>query len=334
MKRSFSVFTIFILMLSTLPLLAAGPGTDSPLIPYHGYLESDGIPAMGPYDFYIELLDGDNMGADAFWIDEFKNIPVVAGEFSLILGSESVFSRDSFFTDNIQLKISLRPAASGDFVALNGTQRLLQVPFSARTEGRIKGDLYVEAPSGVFEFAGTDLKLWGTGRCGELSDEDCRAENRRALVHGTGDKLILNYDGDYKHGVEIHSTVKITNNLEVSGTAKINDKPIPVGEESLRIVRGIIQGDGTIRAGAGFSVNHTGIGFYNINFVPDFVSIPTMTVTQWYESDDHLHFGDVGGDTRDNCSIVYLDRTAARIKCGDNTGSANNRWFHFIAIGP
>ena len=387
-------------MLSTLPLLAAGPGTDSPLIPYHGYLESDGIPAMGPYDFYIELLDGDNMGADAFWIDEFKEIDVVVGEFSLILGSQTSFEADAFFKDNIQIQISVRDpndTTSTDYTLLNGTQRLLQVPYSTRTEGRLD----IETPSGVLKFTGPDLKIWGDDRCAELSVEECRQENRRAIVHGTGDILTLNFDGDYTGGTRIDSDldvkglfsvevsngvlefngpdltlcrdsrlpdgttcqrpgettgerrralvhyagdtlilnfdgdytggVEIESDLKVKRNAGVARKSVTVGEESLRIVRGIINAGGGIEEGDGFIVEHTNdTGFYNVYFDPDFSGRPAVTVTQWYGDG----FSSAGGDTRDNCLLVFADQTGARILCGNNSGDAEDRNFHFIAVGP
>ena len=400
MKRSFSVFTFFIMMLSTLPLLAVGPGTDSPLIPYHGYLESDGAPAMGPYDFRIELLGASSdPDIEVYWEDTFDGIDVVAGEFSLILGSQALFSPDFFFVDNMQLRISVQPTSDDpdNFILLSGTQRLLQVPYSTRTEGRLD----IETPNGVLKFTGPDLKIWGDGRCGDLSIDDCRAQDRRAIVHGTddililnfsndytggtkidsdldvkglfsvevsngvlefngpdltlcrdsrlpdgttcqrpgettgerrralvhyaGDTLILNFDGDYTGGVEIESDLKVKRN---AGVAR---KSVTVGEESLRIVRSIINAGGGIEEGDGFIVEHTNdTGFYNVYFDPDFSGRPAVTVTQWYGDG----FSSAGGDTRDNCLLVFADQTGARILCGNNSGDAEDRNFHFIAVGP
>jgi hypothetical protein len=61
---------------------------------------------------------------------------------------------------------------------------------------------------------------------------------RRALVHGEGDKLILNFNADYTGGTELHGpasfseTVKVTAGMEVGGPATFAGQ---VSAESLKI---------------------------------------------------------------------------------------------------
>jgi hypothetical protein len=48
------------------------------------------------------------------------------------------------------------------------------------------------------------------------------------------------------------------------------------GQEDLRLVRGDVDGDGTILRGSGFSVNRFGEGAYDITFSPAFSGLPTV----------------------------------------------------------
>ncbi len=102
--------------------------------------------------------------------------------------------------------------------------------------------------------------------------------------------------------------------------------------ETLQMIRGTVESNGTALAGTGFkgfTVTRNSTGLYTITFDPAFLFVPTVVATQEYPSD----FGS-GGDTRDNAVVVGVDKTKCKIKCGDNSGAASDRRFHFIAIGP
>jgi len=95
------------------------------------------------------------------------------------------------------------------------------------------------------------------------------------------------------------------------------------GDENLRIVRGTVSGNGTIVAGAGFSVDHPATGTYVIHFVPNFPADPTVTVTK-----DFFSFDDIP-------TAFVDDVNFRRFTVGLSLDNAPiDGRFHFIAVGP
>ncbi|MCK5688558.1 hypothetical protein KAI87_04765 [Myxococcota bacterium] len=229
------VATLLFSILLPSTLLAAGPGTDSPLIPYHGYLESDGNPAMGLYDFRIALYtaagevatglatDLENELSEGAWSDEFVDIDVVAGEFSILLGSISPLE-DKTFSENPELyfAIAVRPALSGNYTLLEGKQRLLQVPFAVLPENELLGTVFVRKNdhSIILRDAGIAINHATYGGEG------------LAISHGENDTLVLNDSNDFGGRTVIQSDTIVTgdlttqgniiaeNNVEVHGTVR------------------------------------------------------------------------------------------------------------------
>jgi hypothetical protein len=93
-------------------------------------------------------------------------------------------------------------------------------------------------------------------------------------------------------------------------------------EENLRIVRGRVNSLGSILAGSGFTVSHTSAGVFFIDFVPDFPSVPVVTVTVDY-TNDGAFVGMTNGLT--------ANTTGIRITTGG--GTLSDRTFNFTAIG-
>lgn len=91
--------------------------------------------------------------------------------------------------------------------------------------------------------------------------------------------------------------------------------------ENLRIVRGTINGNGTIAWGAGFSVSHTpGSGGYAITFSPPFSGSPSVTVTA-------VDYGARAGSVLNSSTV-----TVGTVNFG--TGAPVDDTFSFIAVGP
>lgn len=86
---------------------------------------------------------------------------------------------------------------------------------------RIDSPLRVQALSGhddelsirsrVVRMQSTDVMLDDTER------RSAREGLRRALVHDAGDRLTLNYEGDYPGGVSIHGSIDVPGQLTVGG---------------------------------------------------------------------------------------------------------------------
>jgi hypothetical protein len=138
-------------------------------------------------------------------------------------------------------------------------------------------------------------------------------------------------------------TVNIYDRLNVRSSLNVNGKPVPVGSETLRMVRGVVTANGSNYAGVGYSTKRVNEGVYDIAFDPPFSLIPGASVTQIFQGRDNngkdIGLADAGidargGDTRDNAVIVFLSDKILRVKTGDNGGTARDRNFSFIAIGP
>jgi hypothetical protein len=111
----------------------------------------------------------------------------------------------------------------------------------------------------------------------------------------------------------------------VGGTAtlKVNDKPVPVAEENLRIIRGTVTGEGAITSGTGFTAAQDG-GFVKVTFpAGTFSSIPTVVVSPWNTS---------VGWPQYVTNITTTSFQSAGAFSGVSGGSRQN--FTFIAIGP
>lgn len=101
--------------------------------------------------------------------------------------------------------------------------------------------------------------------------------------------------------------------------------------ERLRIVRGTVTASGSIADGAGFNPTQQTGWLTKITFNSPFASTPSVVVTQQFPDNNDAT---AGGDPRDNATVVRVDRYAAYIKCGTNSGEGAWRRFHFVAVGP
>jgi len=110
-----------------------------------------------------------------------------------------------------------------------------------------------------------------------------------------------------------------------TATLKVNDKPVPVAEENLRIIRGSVNADGTIALGTGFSITSATPGFaaWQVNFSTPFSGTPTVLVSD-YNSQDGFH------------AVVADPANANSFRCYYTMFNNNptRRGFSFIAIGP
>jgi hypothetical protein len=112
--------------------------------------------------------------------------------------------------------------------------------------------------------------------------------------------------------------------LDVRGDIRLGSSGqffAPSGLENLRIIRGVVQGSGTILAGTGFTVTKGVAGFFTITFTTPFSTMPTVTVT-----------AQSGIDRMATCTSITTSSTG--IFTRDSAGTAVDNQFNFIAIGP
>lgn len=110
--------------------------------------------------------------------------------------------------------------------------------------------------------------------------------------------------------------------LNGSNNLTVNNKPVPVAEEALRIIRGNVAANGAITAGSGFTVVGSN-GDYTINFTTPFSGIPSVTATTF-------------ANTFQDFTVVRAISTGSALVSVRFAGDGGVRGFpiSFIAIGP
>lgn len=121
-------------------------GVPPRLIPYEGHLDKDGAPVTTPegmgLDMVFYLVDAPSKTrAAALWFEEHRNVPVVAGRFSVALGRSSVLPDELLRRPELYLGVVVAGAELG------GRQRILSAP-GAITAGQT-GDLTVHGALAV-----------------------------------------------------------------------------------------------------------------------------------------------------------------------------------------
>lgn len=91
-------------------------------------------------------------------------------------------------------------------------------------------------------------------------------------------------------------------------------------------ISGVVNANGSIASGSGFSVTRQTTGQYVIDFTQAFSELPAIVGSQ-------TQFGNIGQNTRDNVVFPFVSNGSATALTGDSNGSHTDRSFSFIAIG-
>lgn len=94
----------------------------------------------------------------------------------------------------------------------------------------------------------------------------------------------------------------------------------------LSVMRGVIDGDGTIRSGEGFSLSRTATGVYDITFTNDFAGTPSVVATVYNRG--------IYTSTSGSAQTKSLTSSSVRITGFNSVGSPLDVGFCFLAIGP
>lgn len=118
--------------------------------------------------------------------------------------------------------------------------------------------------------------------------------------------------------LDVRGDIKLGASGELSATA---------GSESLRIVRGLVNPDGSKFNGAGFSSKRTQTGVYLITFDTTFSDLPAVTATVIIAGD--------GSNRSEVAQFQNVQSTSVGIVITDpkSGGTATDRTFGFIAVG-
>jgi hypothetical protein len=117
--------------------------------------------------------------------------------------------------------------------------------------------------------------------------------------------------------------------LDVRGDVKLGPSGqyfAPSGEENLRIIRGTIDGNGTVLQGTGFTAHRVVEGSYRIDFLVPFPTIPSITATAYKPFGLHnARFAEVVEDVLPGYFGIWVE---------DDGGNLTDSDFSFWAIGP
>lgn len=99
------------------------------------------------------------------------------------------------------------------------------------------------------------------------------------------------------------------------------DQPSRGADLGTRTIRGIVQPDGTVYNGSGFSVTKNGTGNYQVTFDPPFSDIPAFSLTT----------GGVASSQYTNPLVVSSSSLTFTYR--NAQGNAVDSWFFLIAMG-
>jgi hypothetical protein len=177
--------------------------------------------------------------------------------------------------------------------------------------------------------AGNNLYIIGHSNTGAGSDTGIIF---RTAAKGTGETDQAKIDAFGNMGIGTNSP---QTKLDVRGDIKLGSTGqlfAPGGEENLRVIRGVVGGNGTIINGSGFTVSHSNEGVYYITYNTPFSSAPAVTATSERKPDIGLA-GVIVAQLDPNCGCIHANQVKiVLIDTYDYNG--RNYDFDFIAIGP
>lgn len=324
-------------------LLATSANAQTTAFSYQGKLTNNGDPANGQYDLQFKLFDTVTTGAGTQQGATLVRNPVVVsgGIFTVTLD----FGANVFIGADRFLEIGVRPTGNtGPYTTLSPRQQITSSPYAIQTInaqllGGLPASRYVVADASGNVGIGNPtptfrLHVVDPGSNG-LRVQTNASGGRVASFGGFGDFLI-----DANNVVGGRLTVQQAGNvgigtaspqarLDVRGDVKLGNSGqlfAMGGEEDLRIVRGRVDINGNILAGAGFQVSHPETGAYFIFFDTPFASAPTVTAIL-----------DGNGGRWDMLIQLYSPSQGgfniATYESGV-TGGFASFGFSFIAVGP
>ncbi|ACZ30965.1 hypothetical protein Xcel_1946 [Xylanimonas cellulosilytica DSM 15894] len=102
--------------------------------------------------------------------------------------------------------------------------------------------------------------------------------------------------------------------------------------QATRILWGVVESDGTIRSGTGFTVERQPPGRYRLHFAQPFVAAPPAVVASRVYGDPDIDAG-TGWSASENVTVDMVSMSTALIVTASATGTHIDGAFTFIAIG-
>jgi hypothetical protein len=292
---------------------------------YQGRLNDGGLPANGSFDFQFRLFSAPTNGSQVPVIASSSGVAVSNGLFaaSLDFGS-NVFNGSPFW-----LEISVRTNGGGSYSALNPRQAITPSPSAlyASSASNLLGQVSAAQLSGTLAngvlpasptFSGTATAASFVGGGAGLTGLNGSSVTSGTLADARLSVNIprLNGNQTFTGNNAFASGVTVTGNVRL-GAGGTNYAPN--GVENLRVVRGIVDLNGKVLVGTGFTVVSNSVGLCTITFNPSFSSYPSVVVS---------------GAANYISTWNNLGPGGFQVQTIDHNGASHNWYFNFIAMGP
>lgn len=305
------------LVLISLVLAATSVDAQTTAFSYQGKLTDGGTAANGPYDLEFKLFDAVSAGNQIGTTLQLASVPVTNGGFTVELDFGDTFPGAARY-----LEIGVSPQGQGNYTTLSPRQRIRAAPYAVKS---------MNADSSAN--AGNSAQLGGVTANQYVQTTDARLSDARTPLPGSSSYVqnTTTQQAGVNFNVGGDGTVGGTmtaNNVRMGSSGQYH---APAGEENLRIVRGIINGDGTIQAGSGFTVTVSMTNKYTVTFTTPFPSPPTVTATARVA----VLVNEARIATLDTFSFPLQSSAKFDISIYRDTGvPAGASEIHFIAVGP
>ncbi len=304
---------------------------------YQGQIELSGQPLDASADVLFKLFDAASGGTQIGSQQQVNGITVERGLFNASID----FGAAGFNGDARWLELAVRsPAGGGVFTTLAPRQPLTATPYALQTRGLFvdstnRVGIGTTTPSTSLSLgnavANTKLLVWddgpGTGLGFGVGPAQFRMHlsgptNRFSFLNGPLGSEVFTVAGSGNVGV---GTSGPTAKLDVRGDVKLGPGGqyfASAADENVRMIRGIVDGEGNILQGAGFTANRWNTGFYGITFNQAFANIPSGMANP------------INAGTSKHMLVSSSLPTRVNFSMQDMDGNAIDGTFHFCVIGP
>jgi hypothetical protein len=317
---------------------------------YQGRLDDGGQPANGVHDVRFTLFDAGTGGTQVGTTQCVENLQVVDGVVAVNLnfGNPFITTSDRYLEIAVRRDTGLDCANTAGFTTLTPRQPLTAAPLATHAASAFRMDAADGSPAGaVMVDAGGNVGIGTTTPLAKLHVDSgdlvlghpSSGWLLHARSHAFGDffqltdtvgvtpqfqrGLVLNKQGNIGVGTTAPGArLDVRGDIRLGGSGQYQ---APAGEERLRLIRGVVAANGTIIAGAGFSVARTSIGMYVITFTTSFAGPPAVTAVTEY-----------GGVTAAFVMTDGVTESSATLRVRSKFDGEGDRDdpFHFIAVGP
>lgn len=192
--------------------------------------------------------------------------------------------------------------------------------FGANEFPQLRVSVPAESPFGAFLSLDASAATGGKNYLIFSTANDAGEGQGKLIVQNHTDGVqIMSVTSDGKVGI---GTLAPQSSLQVVGDVRLGPDGTNFaasGQENLRMVRGIVNGNGTTSKGSGYIPNRSSLGMYTVTFNTPFSDVPTVTAS------GRVTDAQVGALTT-NSVIIHTVNVSS--------GGAVDDVFNFIAVGP